>query len=146
MNRLVDIFNHQNFIIMKIGIRSFVQFTGKNKVYQSVALFLQKCVKTNLLASVTPKMFSGSLTLAMKQRLCPPQYFCQVYAYKWCRCILPGFLLQDRHCVPRSSTLLIKRKKTTTTLDIPVKRPDRSSLSPAKETEKEKMSLYCPLS
>jgi hypothetical protein len=82
MNRLVDIFNHQNFIIMKIGIRSFVQFTGKNKVYQSVALFLQKCVKTHLLASVTPKIFSGSLTLAMRQGLCPPpQYFCQVYAY-----------------------------------------------------------------
>jgi hypothetical protein len=75
MNRLVDIFNHQNFIIMKIGIRSFVQFTGKNKVYQSVALFLQKCVKTHLLASVTPTNFSGSLTLAMRQGLCPPHIF-----------------------------------------------------------------------
>jgi hypothetical protein len=52
-----------------------------SKVYQSVALFLQKCVKTHLLASVTPKIFSGSLTLAMRQGLCPPQYFCQVYAY-----------------------------------------------------------------
>ena len=83
MNRLVDIFNHQNFIIMKIGIRSFVQFTGKNKVYQSVALFLQKCVKTHLLASVTPQKIFRLANARHEARTLPPQYFCQVYAYAY---------------------------------------------------------------
>jgi hypothetical protein len=62
--------------------RLFALILGRHRrKLQSVALFLQKCVKIHLLASVTPQIFSVSLTLAMRQGLCPPQYFCQVYAY-----------------------------------------------------------------
>ena len=50
-------------------------------MYQSVALFLQKCVKTHLLASVTPQKIFRLANARHEARTLPPQYICQVYAY-----------------------------------------------------------------